>query len=185
MSYTTRATRPATPGQIEWIDRKLAEHELTREDLAQRTGHAYDDLTSKTAGIWLDILFNLPPVAIAGRVTEPGLYVHDGIVHRVQKTQDGTRLYPKAWDGAKFVYDREGYRLSDLREPERITDDEAADVYGVREKQTRKQVVAAARKRDVQADRERWYGPKVVPTGIVAPVPSSDDEVADLLAHFS
>lgn len=187
---TPRPTRPATAGQVEWIERKTREHGISYEDMAQRTGHAYEDLTSRTAGTWLDILFNLPPVPVDGAVTDPGLYVHNGVVHRVQWTQDGTRLYPKVWDGSKFVYDRDGVRLSELRADTRLAESEAA-AYGVndkpaRQKAARKAVVEAARQRDEELNRQRWYGtPQPVTTGVVAPVPSTDDEVADLLAHFT
>lgn len=134
MTYprTARPTRPASAGQVEWIEKKLAEHAAThsRESMAALTGHAYEDLTTKTAGTWLDILFNLPPAPVEGAVTEPGLYAHDGTLYRVQRTQDGLRLYVKVYVDGKFVYDSDSLKVRDLRADEFVTEVDATALYG-------------------------------------------------------
>lgn len=128
---TRTAARPASPKQVEWIDKKLAEHGLSQADMEERTGFAYADLTTKTAGTWLDILFNLPRPVAAGTPTVPGIYMNRaGEVAKVQKTQDQQRCYAKVLvAGRGFVYRANAIQM--FKDTDGPISPEAARQYGI------------------------------------------------------
>ena len=124
-------TRPATEKQLYWVDKMLTEKGITAEEMANRTGFAYSELTTKTAGAWLDILFAAADKAREGHtpVTEAGLYIHDGVVYRVQFNRSRTNLYAKELViGSGFVYS--GGAIRKLDASEAMSADEAR-AFGV------------------------------------------------------
>lgn len=116
---TIRPAKPASPKQLYWIERCMAEKQLDQlsaEDHAELLRQAEAD---ELVGNWLDKLFALPDKVVEGFVpaTEPGLYrTPEGKLYKVQANRAGTNTYAKAETepgSGKFEYEGGAIRRID------------------------------------------------------------------------
>lgn len=213
----TATARPASEKQMHWVDRMLIEKGIKKADMAARTGFDYADLTTRTAGTWLDILFSASKPASADDPTEAGLYLKaDGNVVKMVWNREGSRMYGKQLEhGTGFVFVAgcaTGVKASMLM------DAEAARAYGIRtshcvncgEELTagvsmgigigptcgpkvmgKPSYSAAVRawkvSQGLPVRKAKGYSQAAMDARVesIPPVIQSDDQVADLLAHFS
>lgn len=125
---TYTIARPASEKQLYWIDKTLTEKQIDPEVAAEIRRQREQGMNTKQAGVWLDLLFAAPSKPVEGAATEPGLYLHDGEVYRVQANKAGTNLYAKklvipATGRGTFEY--EGGAVRTLRAADKLTPEQA------------------------------------------------------------
>lgn len=121
----------ASAKQLSFIERLLSEREFPSPDRqAEVYAVAEDpDLSNRDASSLITTLLALPKKAAPSSgdpVTEPGLYMRDGMVYKVQQSKIG-RLYAKALVGTSFTY--EVGAIARLRGSDLMSKEDAA-AYG-------------------------------------------------------
>lgn len=88
---TTTIARPATDKQVAFMQRLVAEKQ-TPSDWTPNF-----DISSSQASRLIDWLISLPRKATPDQATEPGVYVLDGTVLKVQANRAKTGVYALRW----------------------------------------------------------------------------------------
>jgi hypothetical protein len=118
-------TNPASAKQLYWINKLVDEKNISEIDRSDI--HADLDagiLTTKSAGVWLDLLFGASNRPVAGAVTEPGFYRHDGNVYVVVLGKNSGRLYAKKVTAYGFDFDAAKGVFRSLKADAKMTVDE-------------------------------------------------------------
>lgn len=122
---------PVSPKQLYWINKLVDEKDLPAQTIADiKSDVELGILTTKSAGVHLDMLFAARNRPVAGGVSEPGFYRHEDNVYVVVEGKNSGRLYAKLVTAHGFNFDAAKGVFRSLKADEKMTVDEIR-AYGM------------------------------------------------------